>query len=175
MEREGRLPSPCILPLTLNWHYHHTCLASMNPSAWLLIRTLILTLSSPVVKNIIDDTIPMIDWCGGGGMIVCSDNLGRAQPRPVDGSYCSFTSVFREAFLVGVDDGVPTYHGSYWLSWSVFLDLRCTNFHSIASLRWSIFASSTAGRTSRLQLSNPLFDRVDWQKSSNEADYTPNR
>ena len=36
-------------------------------------------------------------------MIVCSDNLGRAESRPVDGSYCINGSVSSEAFFVGVD------------------------------------------------------------------------
>ena len=42
---------------------------------------------------------------GGGGMIVCTNDLGRAESRPVDGSYCINGSVFSEAFFVGVDDG----------------------------------------------------------------------
>eukprot|EP00984_Skeletonema_dohrnii_P006887 scaffold2456_cov171-Skeletonema_dohrnii-CCMP3373.AAC.1 len=55
----------------------------------------------------------------GGGMIDCHV-IGRAQPRPVDGSYCIKRSVFSEAFLVGVEWLV------YQLSCSRFI--RAVNF-----------------------------------------------
>jgi len=49
-------------------------------------------------------------------MIVCSNDLGRAEPRPVDGSYCIKGSIFSEA-----------------------LDAPVTKFIDEAALRLSLF------------------------------------
>ena len=67
----------------------------------------------------------------------------RAEPRPVDGSYCSSLSVFSEA----LDAPVTKLMFFASLRLSLFLDFTAPDCHVVASLRWSNFASSTAGRT----------------------------
>ena len=48
-------------------------------------------------------------------------------------------SVFSEAFLVGVDDGVPTFMDFSGIARSVFLDLIAPDCHVVAALRRALF------------------------------------
>jgi len=56
-------------------------------------------------------------------------------------------SVFSEAFLVGVDAIVPTVIDLTALRWALFEILDVPTHHVTSCFKWSIFASSTAGRT----------------------------
>ena len=65
--------------------------------------------------------------------------FGRAQPRPVDRSYCINGSVFSEAFLVGVDALVTIVMDFSGIARSVFLDLIAPDCHVVTALKRALF------------------------------------